>query len=336
MYSFKDGKKVKYAILTITDRALDLAYSLKYKLEKDPTVFVVDIYHKNVKANLRKVFDNYDCIIGVMATGIMVRILTGLPINKITDPAILIIDEFGKNVISLLSGHMGGANEYAIKISALLDSTPIITTATDLNGKMGVDTLARKYYLQIDNTTNIRFINRIMLKDKPILVVPRNFGFLNNDPLVKKTFNLKVDPKNFQVRHDQYTINYKPRNIVAGVGARRGIKALKVLNALYNALNWLDLPMERITFLATAEQKKEEKGIIEASKILRKPLKIISAENIKKFHHPQIVTSKLVEREIGLPGVCEPSALLAAGKDSVLIYRKTAFEGVTVALAVSK
>ena len=98
----------------------------------------------------------------------MIRNICPLIKGKNEDPAILIIDEKGKHVISLLSGHLGGGNEFSIKIANIIDAEPIITTATDINDKFGVDCLARKYYMNIDDISKIKPINSALLNDEHV------------------------------------------------------------------------------------------------------------------------------------------------------------------------
>ena len=99
-----------------------------------------------------------------MATGIMVRNICSLLKSKENDPAVLVIDEMGKHVISLVSGHLGGANEFSDKIADIIHAEPVITTATDINNKFGVDTLARKYYLKIDDVSKIKIYKFCFVK----------------------------------------------------------------------------------------------------------------------------------------------------------------------------
>ena len=123
---------MKIALITVTEKANNLAKHILNNLKDDPTVIKVDIYHKNVKDNIRNVFQTYDCIIAIMATGIIIRNICTLIKNKADDPAVLVVDENGKYVISLLSGHLGGGNEFPIKIADIITAEPIITTATDI------------------------------------------------------------------------------------------------------------------------------------------------------------------------------------------------------------
>lgn len=170
------------AILSVSKKGKILSSKLKSLLSKDPTIITVDTYHKNIKNNIDNIFiDNedktlkYDAIIGIMATGILVRSIAKKIKNKAIDPAILAMDDNGKFTISLLSGHLGRANELALKISKLINSEPVITTATDTNNKIGIDSLSNKYYWEIINKNEILEFNKAILDEKNIKI------FLNND-----------------------------------------------------------------------------------------------------------------------------------------------------------
>lgn len=170
------------AILSVSKKGKILSSKLKSLLSKDPTIITVDTYHKNIKNNIDNIFiDNedktlkYDAIIGIMATGILVRSIAKKIKNKAIDPAILAMDDNGKFTISLLSGHLGRANELTLKISKLINSEPVITTATDTNNKIGIDSLSNKYYWEIINKNEILEFNKAILDEKNIKI------FLNNN-----------------------------------------------------------------------------------------------------------------------------------------------------------
>ncbi|MCC7562328.1 MAG: cobalamin biosynthesis protein [Methanobrevibacter arboriphilus] len=170
------------AILSVSKKGKILSSKLKSLLSKDPTIITVDTYHKNIKNNIDNIFiDNedktlkYDAIIGIMATGILIRSIAKKIKNKAIDPAILAMDDNGKFTISLLSGHLGRANELTLKISKLINSEPVITTATDINNKIGIDSLSNKYYWEIINKNEILEFNKAILDEKNIKI------FLNND-----------------------------------------------------------------------------------------------------------------------------------------------------------
>lgn len=328
---------MKIAIITITNEAQSIASKLKGTLEDDPTIFAVDLFHKNVKDTLDAIFGKYDCIIGIMATGIMVRNICTYIKDKMHDPAVLVIDDNGNYVISLLSGHLGGANDITVKIAEIIGAKPVITTATDINGKIGIDSLARKYYLQIDDPKKIRIINSALVnKEVPDLYVPKKFSFIFNDPLVRSSYNeFESSNNDIKVSFGDKKIILKPKKFIVGIGARKDVSTNKVQNSIKKALNILNLPIERIDVIATAEIKKNEAGIIESAKNFKIPLETVSLDKLKEFNDPRCSVSPFVMEKFGVIGVCEPSALIAAGKNSKLIFKKTAFDGVTISIAVT-
>jgi len=328
---------MKVAIITITKNSEDLAGEIQANLIKDPTIFGVDIFNKNVKKTLESVFGAYDCIIGIMAAGIMVRNICDLARNKLEDPAVLIMDDAGKHVISLLSGHLGGANEIAKKIAEITGADPVITTATDIHGKLGIDSLAKKYYLDIENPEKIKAINTVLVNDElPELFVPSEFDFILNDPVVKASYNgFRSNNNDFKCLLSDVKLILKPKRFAVGIGARKDISRENVEKAIEKAMDILKLQVQRIDIISTGEMKINESGIIEAASNFHIPLEIIPLDKLKKFDYTGYSKSSFVREKFGISGVCEPSALIAAGKNSKLVFKKTAFNGVTVAIAVS-
>ena len=111
---------MKIAIISVSDKGKNLASKLKEKLDDDSTIIRTDLYHKNVRKNFPILFNEYDAIIAIMASGILIRSIASLIESKVTDPAILNIDDNGNFVISTLSGHLGGANKLTHKIAELI------------------------------------------------------------------------------------------------------------------------------------------------------------------------------------------------------------------------
>lgn len=327
---------MKLAIITLTPQGEKLAKQLSQKLENDPTVLQVDLYHKQVQQTLNKIFQEYDCILGIMASGIMIRSICHLLEDKTKDPSILVMDEKAAHVVSILSGHLGGGNSFTIKIAELIGAEPVITTATDVNCKMGIDTLARKYFMELDKPSSIVYINKALVNHKKVkLAVPAQFEYLFDDELVKKTYAKISSSDKLEACFNETKIILTPRRIVFGVGARKGVSTESVLSAVDRACQDLGIPPERIDFLSTAEPKKNESGILEAAEKLGVELEVVSLNKLKKFDHPDVSESPFVRKTFGVPGICEPVALYVAGEQASLIYRKTSFNKVTVAVAVS-
>ena len=328
---------MKIAILTITEDARKLALNLVQNLDKDPTIITIKMFHKNIKEALIDSFYEYDCILGIMATGIMIRNICPLIKNKLEDPAVLVMDDRGKHIISLLSGHLGGANDLAMKIAEISGSEPVITTATDIHGKIGIDSISRRYYLDIKNSKDIVTINSAIIKNKKVdLYVPERFDFIFKDNDIERTYRQKKSIDNNLVAvYNKKSIILKPKKLVLGIGSRKGIEKNKVYNAINNAIKILNLPIDRIDSIATGIMKKNELGIVQIAKELKLPLETFTIQQIKCFNNDDCSPSKFVENKFGISGVCEPAALIAAGTGSRLIFKKTAYNGVTIALAVS-
>ncbi|MBC2575305.1 cobalt-precorrin 5A hydrolase [Peptostreptococcus canis] len=123
------------------------------------------ISYSQFKNHSKKIFNNADFLIFIMATGIVVRSISELLESKFTDPGVIVIDELGKNTISLLGGHIGGANELTLKISKVINSNPVITTATDINNKGSFDIIVKKINGYVDNFGELSLeINSGLLK----------------------------------------------------------------------------------------------------------------------------------------------------------------------------
>lgn len=331
---------MKIAIITLTSQGKNLARLLNKKLKNDPTVLQTDLYHKQVKATLKEIFHEYDCILGIMASGIMIRSICPLIKDKTVDPAILLMDEKAEHVISILSGHLGGGNDFTMKIANHTGARPVITTATDVNCKLGIDALAHKYFMELDNPSKIMKINKALVSGEKIeLRVMSRLKYLFKDELVNNSYKQIIGqslPSNkIEASFDDTKITLTPKKLVVGLGARKGVPCDMVLDAVSKACQDLGIPLERIDLIATGEPKNDEIGIIEAADGIGLNLRVVTLEELKSFKHPQISKSQFVQKTFGVPGICEPAALLAAGENARLIYRKTKFNKVTIAIAVS-
>lgn len=332
---------MKIAILSVTKKGQLLSEYLRSILIKDSLIIKTDLYHKNVKSTINSIFNDYDAIIGIMSTGILILSIANNIKSKSLDPAVLSIDEKGKFVISLLSGHLGGANNLTLKISKIINATPVITTATDVNNKLAVDTLANKFYWRINNIKDIKIFNSAILNEEEIQLFvnlkQKKYlkNFLKNNNEIKLIVN-NNDNNEIIAKYGNNQMRIISQKMVIGIGAKKNISKEKVMYAVKNACNQLNININRIDSLATADIKQNEKGIIQTSKELNLPLNIIKILDIKNFKCDDCTKSKFVEKTIGAYGVCEPSALLTIGNNAKLIYKKTAFNGVTIAIAISQ
>ena len=334
------------AIISVSTNGQKLALELKDKLDLDSTVIKCDLYHKNVKKYFPILFYEYDAIIAIMASGILIRSIAPLIESKLTDPAVINIDDNGKFVISTLSGHLGGANELAKKIAPLIGAEPVITTSTDVNNKLGIDVMARDLYLSIDNSKEILHFNKAILEGREIsLTVNPNkdfkylFEYLNNNTLeinVSIYYSSKVNTDEIHVGLDNHEMTLKEKKIVVGIGCRRGKECEFIYEGLKKSLDELNVSPSRVNLLTSAEIKKDEEGILKLSEKLEIPVEFVEMDKLRLFESGDVSKSEFVYSKFGIYGVCEPSALIMAGFESKLIYKKTSYNGVTISVAVSK
>ena len=337
---------MRIAIISVSEKGQKLALKLKELLDDDSTVIKTDLYHKNVKKYLKLAFYEYDAIIAIMASGILIRSIAPIIESKATDPAVLNIDDNGNFVISTLSGHLGGANKLTNKIADLIGATPVITTSTDVNKKLGIDVLAQDLYLSIDDTSEILAFNKAILEGEEITFTvnpDRNFDYLfeylNNVTLeinVSIKFSTKVDLDEIIVNYERHKIFLHERKVVVGIGCRRGKSCEEIYSGFKKSINELKIHESRINCLSSAEIKKDEKGILDLASMLKLDVNFVELDKLKLFESKDIQKSEFVKSKFGIYGVCEPSALITAGFDSKLIYKKTSYDGVTISVAVGK
>ena len=337
---------MKIAIISVSEKGKELALDLKEKLDGDSTVIRADVYHKNVRKYFPILFHEYDAIIAIMASGILIRSIAPLVESKVTDPAVVNVDDNGNFAVSMLSGHLGGANKLTKKIADLIGATPVITTSTDVNRKLGIDVLAQDLYLSIDDTKEILFFNKAILDGKRLTFTVnsrKNFDYLINylndvtlemDVLLNRSDD--VDADEIHVSLECHEMILKEKRIVVGIGCRRGKECEKILDGLLDSIDQLGIDKSRVSMLSSAEIKKDEKGILELSEKLDIPVNFVDMDRLKLFESSDVAKSEFVYSKFGIYGVCEPSALITAGFDSKLIYKKTSYDGVTISVAVSR
>lgn len=350
------------AILTLTKHGLitaaKVADSLRglgiecrvYAPEKFAKAGVIPI-DKKLSELVRGIFDEVDAIVAIMAVGIVVRAIAPYLSSKKNDPAVLAIDDLGKHVVSLLSGHLGGANELTKVLAAKISATPVITTATDVMGKISVEVLAKQLHCNIENPEELTAVNSAIVNDERVLfaitkdsTIPpsdlKGIDITTVTDAVRSIDVLKEHEAGVIITGNEVplhevkrpTVILRPMKIVVGIGTRKGIGKQSVISAILSALKLTGISLERVNCLATADIKKEELGIVSAARELSLPLEIIGLDEIKNFELSH--ASQVVMRKFGVGGICEPAALIATGKKAKLILKKSKLiEGVTVAIA---
>ena len=301
-------------------------------------------------------FSENDALVFTGACGIAVRAAAPHIRDKTVDPAVIVVDETGKYAISLLSGHLGGANDLASEIAGLIGAEPVITTATDLNKRFAVDEWAKKNHLLIDDMKLAKDISSAILKGEPVGISgdypiegepPPQLVYLPEacECPVRTDAGLTVSlpgqtPRiGFRISHHtdsgpfEKTLRLIPRTLSVGIGCRKGIALGTAEELLEQILKESELSVKSIEKLCTIDIKKEEAALKELSDKLGVPLQIFSAAELEQLSG-DFTASGFVSRITGVDNVCERAAVL--GSQGELIVRKQVLNGVTIAIAVRK
>lgn len=287
----------------------------------------------NLKESTKNLWNNCEAIIIIGSTGIAVRAIASLVEHKSKDPAIIVIDVNELFVISLLSGHLGGANEYTYELSKLLGSTAVITTATDNIGVEAPDLIAKRNSLIIEDYSKIKIISSALVNregvyfkdDENLISIPK--GYKETD--VIRNNLLWVTNKLHDVNYDESTsLRLIRRNVVLGIGCRKNISSSKLLDFVLKTLEENNIDRRAVIKIGSIDIKKEEKAIVNLAKSLNSEFITFSKEEIKEVQH-NFEGSDFVEKSIGVRAVCEPAVLLLHGK---ILLEKSAFEGMTISI----
>ena len=275
-------------------------------------------------------FSRADALIFCCAAGIAVRAVAPHVRDKRTDPAVLVMDEKGTFVVPLLSGHLGGANALALDLAAKLPATPVLTTATDVNGLFAVDVFAKANDLYIEDMTLAKAVSAALLAGEAV-------GFCSDLPvtgalpqeLTAGDADLGVYVTAGTGAPFPRTMRLIPRRYAVGIGCRRGKDEAELEAFLRENLALWGVGLRELRALATIDLKKDEPGLLALAQKLSLPLLTYSAEELKAV--PGDFTPSAFVREItGVDSVCERAAALSSG--GTLIVRKTARDGMTFAL----
>ena len=273
-------------------------------------------------------FYNFDALIFICAMGIAVRAIAPEVRSKAEDPAVIVIDEQGKYVISVLSGHLGGANALAQEIAEKLGAVPVITTATDLDGYFSPDSFAAANDLHITDLSAAKAVASAVLAQEPVGLVS-DYPYENCPPelypgklcCVGICISLDETKKPFPV-----TLSLVPRDLVLGIGCRKGASVRQIEEQVQHS----GIPLERVRFAATIDRKADEPGLLAFCDKHRLKLFSTTADALLsvqgEFHG-----SDFVQETVGVDTVCERSAVFFAG--GALLYPKSAGNGVTCAAA---
>ena len=306
------------AIAAFTNRGIALAQRIAEFLG-DAEVFAPERFVRDGVGEISpslsewagRVFHEAGALVFVGACGIAVRAVASHVASKLHDPAVIVIDESGKFVIPILSGHIGGANDLARKIAGFIHAQAVITTATDVNNLVAVDEWAVRHDCAIENPQAVKTVSGALLEGASVGVA----------------VTCEEMPAPFPI-----TLWLRPRVLVLGTGCNRGVDPAKFEECALDFLKGAGVSVLSVKAVASIDLKKDEPALKAFAEKYRVPFLVFSASELQAVQG-KFSASELVRHFTGTDNVCERSAVLAAGEGSVLLRSKCIYDGMTFALA---
>lgn len=276
------------------------------------------------------------------ACGIAVRYIAPHVKDKFTDSPVLVIDEKGKYVIPLLSGHVGGAVSIADRIASMIGAVPVHTTATDVRKKFAVDVFAGKNGLLITDRQAAKQLSAAVLDGERIALYldedveaegeapPEVFVCRDPDEWSRYPYRAAVSDRMPETSGGGTALLLKPKTIIAGIGCRKGIDDASLENGLLDILKANHLEIGQVRQIASIDLKKKEHALVVLSEKYRIPFLTYPVEKLRKTG-PVTSGSAFVAQVTGVDNVCERAAKLGC-RDGILIQGKCIRRGMTVAL----
>ena len=321
----------------------------------------IRVYDRPLRPVLQRLFRENRRLILFMPVGAAVRLLAPAMQHKHTDPAVVCVDDGGRFAVSLLSGHIGGGDALAEQVAAILGATPVITSAAHALDTLAVDLLGLElgWKIEASNETITR-VSAAVVNGEPVgvyqdagqrnwwpanqpwpanLTVYPTLQALGQSPSAAYlviTDRWLPDPEPGVIEWDvdigagsQRPLDmvvYRPRTLVTGIGCRRDVCFEDLWEFVGKTFHKFGLWENSIAALATADLKADEPAILELAEQYGVPLRTYSAEQLNQVFvdYPEAGLNKsaAAHRLLGLWGVAEPAALLAAGSQELALPRQ--------------
>ncbi|MCR4805265.1 MAG: cobalt-precorrin 5A hydrolase [Clostridia bacterium] len=328
----ESSPRKKAAVLSFTPRGSRLANAAADILKEDWDVlcYMPKGELKDLTAHL---FATCDALIFVSACGIAVRAIAPYVASKTSDPAVVVMDEGGSNVISLLSGHIGGANELTRMLAEGLGANPVITTATDVNGKFSVDAWAARNGMAIDSMELAKLFSvRILGEDLPLYSEFPIDGELPEGVYLAYAGKLGAAITFRTIHPFVRTLRLVPKVIHLGIGCRRGTEEQAIDKVVSEVLAEMDLDPLAVADVSSIDLKADEPGLLAFCASRGWKPRFYTADELMAVEG-EFSASVFVKKAVGVDNVCERSAVLSAGAGKLILH-KTSQNGVTVAAAL--
>ena len=344
----------KTAILAITKNGVKIGENLK-KIFPDWSIFApsklsnqnneIVWYSEPTTNKIIELFKNNNALICLFSLGAVIRLIAPHLEDKKTDPAVIVIDDKMNFVISVLSGHIGGANELTEEIAEKLGALPVITTAADVNKTIAVDLVGREFSWKIDDDSTVTKISAHMVNEEPIGVLqdtgernwykklPKNVSIYESIEELKRSDSkacLIISDKIIDDEISKESVIYRPPSLVIGIGLHWDTTKETIREGIMKSLEKFKLSSKSIAKLVSIKKPQDVQGLIDLGKEMGIPVEYIDREDLAEITAPN--PSEIVKAFEGTASVSEAAAIKVSG--GKLIVEKQKFPpNLTIAIA---
>ncbi|MFQ5782334.1 MAG: cobalt-precorrin 5A hydrolase [Nitrosopumilus sp.] len=344
----------KIAVLAITKNGVNIGQNLK-EIFPEWSIFApskfsnknneITWYSEHTSEKITELFKNNTALVCLFSLGAVIRLIAPHLKDKKTDPAVIVIDDKTNFVISVLSGHIGGANELTQKIAEKLGALPVITTAADVNKTIAVDLVGREFDWKIDDDFTVTKISAHMVNEEPIgvfqetgnkkwyKVLPKNVTIYDSLEDLKKSNSkayLIISDRLIDENLSKDSVIYRPPSLVVGVGLHWDTSKDIINKGIKQCLEKFKLSSKSISKLVSIKKTEDVQGLIAAGKELGIPVEYVNREDLDEISAPN--PSEMVKTFEGTASVSEAAAIKVSGGE--LIVEKQKFPpNLTIAIA---
>ncbi len=344
----------KVSVLAITKNGINIGEKLK-ELFPNWDIFVpsklsnenksITWYSEPTSDKIIELFKNSNALICLFSLGAVIRLIAPYLKDKKTDPAVIVIDDKTNFVISVLSGHIGGANELTQEISEKLNALPVITTAADVNKTIAVDLVGREFGWKIDDETTVTKISAHMVNAEPIGIfqqtgnkkwykeLPKNVTIYNSLEELKKSnskAHLIISDTIIDNELSQESVIYRPQSLVIGIGLHWDTTKDTIKDGIEHCLKKFNLSSKCIAKLVSIKKPEDVQGLIDLGKEMQIPVEYVNREELAEIITPN--PSSTVKAFEGTASVSEAAAIKISNGE--LIVEKQKFPpNLTIAIA---
>ena len=318
----------------------DLYYMKKFE-QGDEEQRHIQLFDGTVRLLLPALFQQYKAVICIISLGAVVRMIAPLLVDKKQDPAVLVVDDKGQYVISVLSGHIGGANALTQEFAQAIGAVPVITTASDVQKTIPVDLFGAKFGWIWDAEDKLTPVSAAVVNEEPVAIVqetgeknwwmhdtpmPTNLTIYSSteEAIAQKPNATLLITDRLIEQHEQILLEngviYRPKSIVLGIGCNRGTSFEEIEQAVKETLIEQKLSIKSVKAVASIDLKKDEVGLLELTAKYQWAFQTYTPAELNEM--PLKNPSETVFKYTGAYGVSEPAALRYAGANELLLEKK--------------